>query len=180
MPTRGVYSLAGISCNLDDGRVVSVRIFSPTERRIIARRAPIRWSRNMVAGRTRPSSTRDGRHPRLFRHAHGGRLFTLALDEADIAAAVNAARDEGKDPAKLVRKMANDVIFSAGGWSQVEAATGWQIADAPDIGALTISTIPGSQMVVLPPATGTELVPLDSGNLPAVIEPLDPDRHWTC
>ena len=61
---------------------------------------------------------------------------------------MNAANDEGQDPAKVVRKIASEVIFAAGGWSQIEAATGWRIADTPDIGALTIGTIPGAQLTV--------------------------------
>jgi hypothetical protein len=158
--------------HLDDGQIVSVAD-------ILADRAA--YHRTTCAdplepeyggGTNKAIIYTDGRHPRLFSHAHGGRLFTLALDEVDIATAVNAARDEGKDPAKLARKIATDVIFAAGGWPQVETATGWQIAE--DIGALTICTIPGSQTTVLPP-DGTELVPVVSGQPPAVIEPLDPE-----
>jgi Family of unknown function (DUF5906) len=148
--------------NLDDGQIVSVAD-------ILADRAA--YHRTTCADPLEPEGANkaiiytDGRHPRLFSHAHGGRLFTLALDETDIAAALNATRDEGKDPAKVARTMARDVIFAAGGWPQVETATGWQIAE--DIGALAICTIPGSQKI----ATGTELVPLPA----AVIEPLDPE-----
>jgi hypothetical protein len=172
--TRGVLTGRHL-LNLDDGRVVSVG-------NILADRDA--FHRTTCADPLEPSYGggmnkaiiyTDGRHPRLFSHAHGGRLFTLALDEVDVAATVDAARVEGKDPAKLVRKMATDVIFSTGGWAKIEAETGWQIADAPDIGALTISTIPSSPMIVLPAATPSELAPLDSGKSPAVIEPLDPE-----
>ena len=88
---------------------------------------------------------------------------------------MTAAKDEGKDPTKFVTKLAREVIFSAGGWPQVETATGWQIAE--DIGALTICTIPGSQMTVPTPAPPLNWcrVAVEGRSLPPVLEPLDPD-----
>ena len=158
--------------NLDDGRVASVRDVLDDRAAYHRTTCADPLEPTYGGGTNKAIIYTDGRHPRLFSHAHGGRLFTLALDETDIAAAVTAAQSEGKDATKLVKRIARDVIFSAGGWSQVETATGWQIAE--DIGALPVRTIPGSQMTVLPP-DGTELAPVVSGQPPAVIEPLDPD-----
>jgi Family of unknown function (DUF5906) len=173
---RGVLSGRHL-LRLDDGRVVTVCDILADREAFHRVTCADPLEPEYGGGMNKAIIYTDGYKARLFSHAHGGRLFTLALDEVDVAAAVTAAKDEGKDPTKIVTELAREVIFAARGWSQVEAATGWQIADAPDIRALTICTIPGSQEVVVQPTAGTELVPLADGgpNTPAVIESLDPE-----
>ena len=130
--------------HLDDGHIVSVKDVI-TDREAYHRVTcadPL--EPDYGGGTNKAILFTDGRHPRVYSHAHGGRLFTLALNEADVTAAVQAAQDEGQDPAKVARTIAPDIIFAALGWSAVEAASGWRIADAPDVGAMAIRTIPGS------------------------------------
>ena len=79
----------------------------------------------------------------------------------------------------VATRLAPNVVFASGGWSQVESATGWRVADAPDVSAFDIATVAGSQEVVTAPTAGTELVPVDNANagsvVPVVSKPLDPD-----
>jgi hypothetical protein len=63
---------------------------------------------------------------RIFTHAHGGRLFDLGLNESDVVGVVQAAQSEGNEPTTPVENLAADISFSAGGWTDVEVATGWR------------------------------------------------------
>ena len=172
---RGVLSGRHL-LHLDDGRIVSVAD-------ILADRAAfhgVTCADPLEPGaRNKAIVYTDGFRARLFSHAHGGRLYDLALDELDLIGSLNAAKEVGGDAAKHARRLAPDVIFASGGWSQVESATGWRVADAPDVSALDIATVAGPQEAVVQPTVGTELVPIGSANagsvVPIVSEPLDLD-----
>jgi hypothetical protein len=82
--TRGVLTGRHL-LNLDDGRVVSVGdIFADRDSfHRLTCADPLEPSYG--GGMNKAIIFTDGYRSRLFSHAHGGRLFTLALDEADVA-----------------------------------------------------------------------------------------------
>ena len=87
---RGV--LNGRHClHLDDGRIVSVADILVDRASFHRATCADPLEPNYGGGINKAIIFTDGHHPRLFSHAHGGRLFTLALDEDDVVAAVNAA-----------------------------------------------------------------------------------------
>jgi len=61
------------------------------------------------------------------------------LDEPDVVAVVNAALSQGNDPAAAISNLARDILFSAGGWSDVELATGW--LPRPNVGLAAPATV---------------------------------------
>ncbi len=117
----------------------------------------------------------DGRRPRLYSHAHGGRLYTLAYDEADLITALNAEKDKGGKPAKVLRNLAPDVVFASGGWPQVERETGVHTAGVLGFGEAELAPTMSSAL----PVQASELVPfvatIDAQDATLIYESLDPD-----
>ena len=161
--------------HLDDGRIVSVL-------EVMANRAAFHkvtcadpLEPEYGGGCNKAILYTDGRHPRLFTHAHGGRLFTLALDEVDVANAVNAADREGLDTTMIVKSLAPDALFAAGGWSQVENSTRWRVAEAPEMAAFGTCPKPAFRGHLTQLETGGDLVPLNHGKSQSLPLLLDDD-----
>jgi hypothetical protein len=164
--------------HLDDGRVVSI-----TD--VLADRASYHrvtcadpLEPNYGGGRNKAVIYTDGVRARLYTHAHGGRIYGLAFDEVDIAAAINAANGDGGDPARVAKKLAPDTMFASGGWLEVESATGWRPADTSDLNHLEIGTREKTRLLVGMPIEAGDLVPVPSGtngDVPLALEPLDDD-----
>jgi Family of unknown function (DUF5906) len=110
----------------------------------------------------------DGRHVRLFSHAHGGRLFTLAYDEEDVIAAVASAKEDGGQRGEIIARLTPDLVFSSGGWEQIKRATQINAADALGFGQQSASSDAGQPA----PITATEPETSDAATNTA---PLDPN-----
>ena len=114
----------------DDGRVVSVADILRNRDQFQRATCADPLEPEYGGGSNKAVVFTDGQRARLFTHAHGGRLYDLAFDEIDIVDGVNAALGCGEKPEGLLKRHSSDIQFSAGGWPQVEAATGLKMAKA--------------------------------------------------
>jgi Family of unknown function (DUF5906) len=131
--TRGVLNGRHV-LYLDDGRVVSVAdvIMNRSEYHRSTCSDPL--EPEYGGGRNKAVLFTDDRYVRLFSHAHGGRLYTLAYDEDDVVAAALLAASHGQSEAVVIRKYAHDVLFRSGGWKEIEDRTSTKAADALGFG----------------------------------------------
>lgn len=162
---------------MDDGRVVSVADVLRDRASYHRATCADPLEPEYGGGRNKAVLYTDGRRARLFSHAHGGRLYALALDEADVIGAVCDARAGGRDPAKAVRTLSRDIRFAAGGWAQVEAATGMRVADALGFALaepVVASVPPPAARDGAPTADATGGRPAPQG-APESDDPVDPD-----